>query len=321
LGLLRQEESFLIDNFGGFGTINSEYLGGIVSGDIMNRKHALYAVLMAFLSISAKSFSMQAKIAQYVANSALISGMVYSGGKMMAKYEKSKLADVPLHVERWARPILVENNTKNAHSVSLKVGNRWQVFAGDYIQMDKCDVETINRIMEKPQDSWSLHEKEQMILHKQALLHERKHYHKNDFGKWALLYGLTTTPLGTKSRNFLTFGLKLIGAVGSNIGYIRYTESEAERSAYMHMSSLDELEVVKKENERWAEDFEYDLRLAIPVEKTAQFDDPERFRQFVEFESFVSDWSHPSYRYHVQLVQDCIDKRKAEEAKLKEVIS
>lgn len=102
---------------------------------------------------------------------------------------------------------------------------------------------------------------------------------------------------------------------------MRYIESEAERFAYMRMSSLDELEIIKKEIERIAEEFECNLRAVIPVQKATQFDDPERFRQFVEFRNFISDWPHPSYRYHVQLVQDCIDKRKAEETKLKEVIS
>ena len=91
----------------------------------MNKKYVSYGVLAMLLTINNLSFSMGAKLARYMAGSALVGGGYYVLDRELARYEESSLENVPCNIETWARKNLAEKGIKNADVVPLKMDNRW----------------------------------------------------------------------------------------------------------------------------------------------------------------------------------------------------
>jgi hypothetical protein len=301
----------------------------------MNKKYAKYIVLMMFLMVCKPSFSMQARIAQYIVNCASIFSGSYILGKIMACYKESRLPDAPHNVQFWARAILREKGIKNADSVPLKVGEGWAVYGGRFIQMNQDGVDYLESNLTKN----SL----VVVSEEKSLLHEGKHYHNGDFGKGVFFLSAAIAPcVQAVSKNCFKRGL-LLGMVGmmSEICHMRYQEAEANRFAFMNFSSIQKLEVTKNYYVRSAEDFEYNLlhyplryknnlleNIARPMlserlhslnqkalessHDQKQFIDIQK-RGLIKLAHFIFDPKHPDFRRQVAIAQECLDKRRMSE--------
>lgn len=318
----------------------------------MNKKYNLSLLLVVFLAnnIECSSFQKaQNQLITYALNTALFSGAMYLGGKVIAKYEENSLPDAPPHFQECARKILAENGLKNADSIPLKMGDGWSVQGGSFIQVDSKEVNALENIF-AGRSTYS-DEKQRIIraFTEYSLLHEKEHYHNGDFGKRCLLAGATIAfgfqVMTGKSLtdDLLSSPTSLLVGGGSGfivvVPYRRYCEKEADRSAFMNISSLEKLEITKHIMEAHAQDFETNLltkslsdqpnwfeRKMRPMIAhrwhtlnrdiaTASFEEQAEIRQkqrnLMEAASFMRDQQHPSYRSMTELAQECIDLRKA----------
>jgi len=302
----------------------------------MNNKYVAYSVLIAFLMINQQSFCMQAKLLQYVANSALLSTGAYGMSKATAVYKSYTSEDMPKGVDTWIRKIYAKNGLKNADSVPLKIGKGSYCYGGHFIALDRNKVDSLNWRLALGNNS-----ENEFALHEKLALHELKHLKCGDVGKGILVFGSTTSLLLQLSSSFPVLALKLGMIMGINLTYRRYQEAEAERFAYMNISSLDKLEIIKQDIARQAKNFEWDLRychfdvdnnwferMIRPTiskklyeldQKAAESDDQQerlvinlQQKKLIKLAHFAFDYQHPDTQRCVDIAQECIDKRKVE---------
>ncbi len=258
-------------------------------------------------------------------------------GKIRACYKESKLTDAPYNVQQWARAMLRENGIKNADSVPLKVGEGWKVVGGRYIQMDRDGVDYLESNLAK--NSLAVVKKER------SLLHESKHYHNGDFGKGILFFSAAITPcMQAAFKNCFKRSL-LLGMMGmmGDVCYGRYQEAEADRFAFMNLSSVHKLEAIKNDLLGSADRFEdnllhhpfFDLREFNALEEKARpvisgqlrrlnqksLECSENKKKLIDMKkksligiaNFIFDYEHPSYRRRIAIAQECLDKRQQQD--------
>ncbi len=291
----------------------------------MNKKYVAYGVLAMFLTINNVSFSMGANLARYIAGSALVGGGYYVLDKELAKYEESRLENVPCNIEKWARKNLAEKGIKNANLVPLKIDNRWVTWYS-YIGLNKEDICGLEDYFDQQETDEVIRKK--AIIAQEMLFHEAKHYHNNDLDKRCLVRGLTSGLLFLPHASVPKFIVKAAMVVGANITYIRHQEREADRFAFMNVS-VEDLEVCRDRRLGWAELFEeHTLHepflnqktwmrkgLGLCISKRLHHLNQKNGSQWQKdilfaVANFLHDDEHPRYRRQAVLVQECIDKRK-----------
>ena len=308
----------------------------------MIKNYVRYIVLMMLLTTYKPSFAMHTKLVQYLVGSTLISGVGYGVGKVAAKCDEYKREDAPENVQKWARKILAEKDIKNADSVPLKLGDGWRVAGGSFIQIDKEEAYSLEKCLVK---KWpTQNDSKEKVLAEESLLHEGKHYNNGDFSKGYILLGLTYAPVFqalVNSNKRLTIPMVAFSA-GSLLTYTRYQEVEADRFAFMNLSSIEKLEISKANRLRQAEIFENNL-LTNPLRSKnnrlenivrpmlskklhslnqkaleSSHDQNEKKRidtqkkRLIKLADFIFDPKHPDFRRQVAIAQECLDKRKAE---------
>lgn len=323
----------------------------------MSKQYNIFVLLSVFLATNIECSSLekvQDQAINYAFNVALFSGISYLIGKATAKSQENCLPDASPHFQKWARKILAENGLQNADSIPLKMGKGSCVIGGSFIQIDSRCVDRLEDIL-AGRSIYSDEKQKRIRAHvEKILLHEKKHYYNGDFGKTCLLFGATTA-LGFQvitGNDFITSTIKngslvhggalLTGVMCATVGsvpYIRYQEKEADRSAFMNISSLEKLEINKRILEEHAQAFETNL-LKNPLSgernwlerkvrpmiadqwhtlsagvATASHEEVVKIqlkqRSLIEVADFISDWEHSSYRSAIELAQECLDKRKA----------
>lgn len=311
------------------------YIVKLVLGVIMNKKLCVRGMLLIFLLINPQAFGMQTKLIHYAMDSALLSTGFYGLAKLTARYMAYTSEDMPERVDTWVRKIYAKNGLKNADSVPLKIGKGSFCFGGHFIALDRKMVDSLD---------WRLCEEDnsenEFVLEERVALHELKHLKNGDCGKGILVRTCTLSPLLRSSSSFPVLIVKYGMIMGAHLIYTRYVEAEAERSAYMNIPSLDQLEIIKQDNIRQGDDFEWDLRhhfnedcnliegiirpiiskklYTLDQKKVESNNQKERLaidlqqKKLINLAAFAFDWQHPDWQRCGEIAQECIDKRKCE---------
>lgn len=287
---------------------------------------------------------------------AIVSGASYLMGKIGAKHLEKSLLDAPPNFQKWAREILANNGLVDANLIPLKVGTQsmTDVIGGLFIQFDPKIINPIEEILAGKSMLSKSQQKTILASAERTLLHEKKHYSNGDFGKECLSRGITAAStmiiidsVKPEKNIHATIGASIVvlssGFLIPNIPYIRYQEKEADRYAFMHLSSLENLELCKNFGQGQAHAFERNLLNNKTNDEdnflqktTSHFfakqlkninkslgenaDKPEvlsalqrKKRRYIEVASFLRDFEHYSWQSHVELAQECIDLRKKQE--------
>jgi hypothetical protein len=313
----------------------------------MSKKPYTYSTLIIILILNQQSLAMlQSTLSQAIIYQTTWGTLVYGLSKGLALLQIHRDEDAPQKVQTWARDILAKKNITNAHSIPLKLGDSWCVNGGSLIQIDKKAAEDLNTNLAKAQ--LTLDDEKQKIIAEMALLHEAKHYHNGDFGKNSLTSYFSLIPLGfcsslliNKWNNYIsiltllfTAGLSII----STITYARYQEKEAERFAFMNLSSIEKLKITKDLYLKGAEAFEIQLRhnpylpnrswfenkirsvlsnqiVSLNSNRLKNHDKQPKYifiqKKLIDIANFIYDPLHPSAQNLADLAQECLEKRLA----------
>ncbi len=323
----------------------------------MNKKHFAYKTLLIILFINQSSFAMQSPLAQAIALSTAFYALSYGlvkGSTLLLTYTKE---DATQNVQAWARDILTKKNITNANSVPLKLGNGWLVGGGTFIQIDKEEAKNLEKNLAQKQITSNMEKKIILADAEGKLLHEAKHYHNSDTDKGFLtsiissiplcyyyISSLSTKNIGSSAKkisygknilNFLT--LAALPIISAN-AYIRYQETEADRFAFMNLSSIEKLEIYKNLYLQKAELFEENLEfrpignnrswlkniirpaLSIKIVNLNQElskNSPKNLKQLlmqkkilIDIAYFIDDFRHPSFQSRADLAEKCLEKRR-----------
>ena len=311
----------------------------------MNKKCYAYNLLI-LLFLHQSSFTMQNALSQTIALSSFIGAVSYGIAKGAAIWKIRTEEDAPQNVQIWARDILAKKNIINAHSVPLKLGEGWCVYGGAFIQIDKNIAQVLEKnLTEKLITSQT---KKQMTLAERSLLHEAQHYHNGDIGKGFLIFSLSIIPLvfsnvallKKTSSYLLNIPKFLIGLVLPIVSYIpckRHQEIEADRFAFMNLSSIKKLKINRDHKLYNAEQFEFNLinypyssRYSLFENTIYQlisdkikcldqnllncFDSSSKYiikqkNTLIAIANFIHDHQRPSYRHRVTIADECLKKR------------
>ncbi len=136
-----------------------------------------------------------------------------------------------MKTELWAKDVLEESNINIDKPYTIYEGDNWMTYHKS-ISVKKNFRE------------------DDEYLNKFKLKHEVKHLKNNDLIKSSVLFGCTTyiTGLATfilRKKPLFSIPVMLVG-YAMNMAYWKYSESEADRFACLHATSIKELEAVKK---------------------------------------------------------------------------
>ncbi len=231
----------------------------------MNKQYQAFALLLVFLVSNSECSTFQKAQDQaitYAFNTAVLSGIIYLGGKVIAQHEVKTLPDASPHVQQWARKIFAEKGLKDAALVPLKVGDQWAVGGGSFIQIGFKDEQGLNTVLSGKSKLSEAEQKNLLAEKEYEILHELNHYQNGDFGKICLVTGAVSSLVFPVIRGKnVAFGmpslstetLKSVGAAGVSlyftpyisIPYRRYQETEADHYAFMDISSFKNIKIVK----------------------------------------------------------------------------
>ncbi len=313
---------------------------------IMNKKHFAYKTLLIILLINQSSFTMQSPLAQAIASSITCYALIYGLFKVAFLLLTHTKEDAPQNVQTWARDILTTKNITNANSVPLKLGNDWCVAGGTFIQIDKNEATNLEKNLIQKQITTNI--QKEIILAEEKLLHEAKHYHNGDMGKGFLTFIISTIPyfyyIDSSSKK-ISYALKILKflitvalPIISITAHIRHKETEADRFAFMNLSSIENLEINKNWHLRQAELFEENLE-SHPIENNRSWlenkirsalsskivninqklskNSHKNLEQLlmqkkilINIANFIDDFKHPSLQSRADLAEECLKKRR-----------
>jgi len=288
---------------------------------------------------------MQSPLPHAIAFSTFYSALGYGIAKGIALWKVRTAQEAPENVQLWARDILNNKNISHANSVPLKLGNSWLVCGGSFIQIDQESAERLEKNLTKKQITSD--EETERALAERSLLHEAKHYQNNDFSKGLLTHNLSIIPLvfsffsPVKKIIYVPNIAKLLIAIGlpvvNYITFTRYQEAEADRFAFMNLSSIKKLEMNRDRKLEHAELFEFNV-INYPYSSNKNwFENKIRSILFnkihhldqkllncsnnqskhiirqknilITIANFIYDHQHPSFRRQVTIADECLKKR------------
>src|SRR4030095_9074432 len=300
----------------------------------MNKKHYTYTIFLVPLLIYQSSFTMQSPLSHAITFSTVYSALGYGIAKGIALWKMRTNEDAPYNVQTWARDILTKINIPHANSIPLKLDNGWCVYGGYYIQIDRNVAQILEKNLAK--ELLTPHEEKERALAEKSLLHEAKHYQNSDFGKGILTYNFSIIPLvfsvfsSVKKTNYcIPNAARFLIAIGLPIAnYItckRYQEAEADRFAFMNLSSIKKLEINRAHKLENANLFESNLidypysadknwlhNIIRPIlsNKINHLDQNSLKKNIlISIANFMHDHQHPSFRGQVAIADECLKKR------------
>jgi hypothetical protein len=212
---------------------------------------------------------------------------------------------------------------------------------GSFIQIDRQEADRLEKCLVKKSETED--DFRQKTLAERKLLHEGKHYNNGDHGKRCMVFGLAYAPVlqAVDSCKKLMLPNVLLRAgfcfVVVNM-YGRYQEEEADRFAFMNLSSIKKLEISKANCLRSAEIFENNLlinplwgqrnrleKMVRPIlsrklhslnQRALECSDDQKKliniqkNRLIKIADYIFDPEHHDARRRVAIAQECLDKRK-----------